>query len=118
MAEAGKESARGAAGRNLLSNLNDAEQALAHPSRLVDLEQAVAKLEVACRNWPALLSCLTDSAAWDALGAQIKRLERLAEAGQETSAALRALNGASRGYTDRGEPAATPAQPARINCQG
>lgn len=106
------------AASNVRLRLESVERWLTHPASPRDLDAAVAELEQACRQWPALMACVTDRAAWDSLARQLRRLETLADTGQQTAEALAAVNGASRGYTDRGEPAALSGHPAQLDCRG
>ncbi len=106
------------AGSEAIARLESVERWIANPETPQDLEAAVAELEQACRQWPSLMACVTDKEVWASLARQLSRLERLADAGRQTAEALSAANGASRGYTDRGEPAGPPGLPAKLDCRG
>lgn len=104
--------------RSAAERLESAGRRLESPESPEDLELAVFELEQACREWPPLMACLTDRTAWESLASQIRRLERLAEQGGRLTSAMQTLNGSARGYTGRGEPAAAPDQPAKLDCRG
>jgi len=102
------------AGQRLL----EVEKILARPASPGSLADAAESLEQACREWPALMACLTDRAAWESLAQQIGRLERLAGHGAGVLQAMETLGASARGYTADGEPARQPVGPATINCRG
>lgn len=98
--------------------LGDVERRLVRPANSLDLEQAVESLEQACRDWPALMACVTDKAVWESLALQLGRLERLATEGSEALKAMEVLHSSARGYSESGEPAKSAAGPAKIDCRG
>lgn len=107
-----------AAAEQASQRLLEVERLLVRPESPALLADAVESLQEACREWPALMACLTDRAAWESLARQIHRLERLAGQGKETTQVMETLSASARGYTPCGEPAQQPAGPANINCRG
>lgn len=105
-------------GRQTAAWLKDAEALLASPDSPAAVDSAVEKLELACRDWPALMACVTDRAVWDSLAAQIRRLERLADQGANSFAAAEHIGRSARGYTNHGEPARAALRPANLDCRG
>ena len=98
--------------------LLEVEEQLARPESPAVLAEAVERLEQSCREWPALMACVTDRAVWESLAQQIRRLERLAEHGGGMLRAMDTVSASERGYTACGEPAQQPAGPAKIDCRG
>lgn len=99
-------------------HLAEVESRLARPAGAPEVEEAVESLEQACREWPALMACVTDRAVWESLAQQIARLERLAVEGGEALRTMEVLNSSARGYSGTGAPAKTGAGPAKIDCRG